>query len=101
MVEAILVCSLLDRRQWKNGRELPADQFKWESEDQWKSPKTGLIYPNTVRITAFHPDFDDIEFVPYLILRNLPVLGQIMLTGKVLVKVLNNESWRTYRESLP
>lgn len=42
-----------------NGKtvEVYADQFKWESEDQWKSPKTGLIYPNTVRITAFHPDY--------------------------------------------
>ena len=38
-----------------NTEQIYANQFSWIEEDEWKSPKTGLTYPTTVKISANHP----------------------------------------------
>ena len=35
--------------------QIYANQFSWIEENEWKSPKTGLAYPTTVKISANHP----------------------------------------------
>ena len=36
-------------------QQVYADQFTWDEEGEWSSPKTGLTYPTRVGITAMHP----------------------------------------------
>ena len=38
-----------------NTEQIYANQFSWIEENEWKSPKTGLTYPTTIKISANHP----------------------------------------------
>ena len=40
-----------------------ADRFSWGEEERWKSPATGLTYPNHVRIEAEHPEFGKQKYI--------------------------------------
>ena len=40
-----------------------ADRFSWGEEERWKSPITGLTYPNHVRIEAEHPEFGKQKYI--------------------------------------
>ena len=40
-----------------------ADRFSWGEEERWKSPTTGLTYPNHVRIEAEHPEFGKQKYI--------------------------------------
>lgn len=51
------------------------DSFSWETVETWTSPKTGLKYPTTVRLTSRHPDGDT------CIYEIRPLLDQQEFTG--------------------